>query len=87
MLTHFKSYITYKVVFFIFKKNWFCTSIKMLVVVKVTFLYLLGFSLTKYNAVHCQSNSDDDVVQTVSGPNVCKRIEEWVNWNDVFNAV
>lgn len=48
----------------------------MLVVVKVTFLYLLGFSLTKFNAVHSLSNSDDDVIQTVSGPNVCKRIEE-----------
>lgn len=46
----------------------------MLVLVKTVFIYLLlGFSLTKFNAVHGLTRSDEP---EVAGPNVCKRIEE-----------
>lgn len=45
----------------------------------VAFYLLLRFSFTKYNAVSSQTILDEAAVNVLNGPNVCKRLEEYVS--------
>lgn len=54
------------------------SSIKMQIALKaIAFYMLLGFPLAKYSGVSSQMKHIDET-SNLTGPNVCKRIEEYV---------
>lgn len=48
----------------------------------ITFYLLVGLPFAKYSGVSSQLYTDET---TLSGPNVCKRIEEYVLYNNNNN--